>query len=78
MIPNQSGRPDDSGHAWLSSLENCVVLCAACHDRVHENGRYRQGAVAPPSYYRYSHGSNTAAHSAWVGQVERNARGIWR
>ena len=78
VIPNQSGQPGNLDHAWLASSVNCVVLCTDCHERVHENGRYRTGAVAPPSYYPYSHGRNGAAHRAWVRQLARYAGTVWR
>jgi hypothetical protein len=43
VIPNQSGNPADADHQALRTVENCVVICDACHERVHENGRYRTG-----------------------------------
>jgi 5-methylcytosine-specific restriction endonuclease McrA len=78
VIPNQSGNPRDPNHQWLSSAENCVVLCAQCHERVHEDARYRRGAVAPPSYYPHSHGLNQAAHHAWVTSLAHRAGSVWR
>jgi hypothetical protein len=77
VIPNQSGQPGNPKHAWLSSTENCVVLCAQCHERVHQDARYRAGGVAPPSYYPHSHGGNQAAHQAWSGGLEGRARLLW-
>jgi hypothetical protein len=78
VLPNQSGNPKNPDHAWLSSVDNCVVICTHCHERVHENGRYRNGAVAPPDYFRFSHGSNLAAHHAWVRQLNVRTSAVWR
>ncbi len=77
VIPNQSGDPTDARHAWLRSEENCVLLCDICHERVHGNGNYRNGAVAPPSYYLNSHGVDRAAHTAWVLDLNQRAQTIW-
>ncbi len=39
------------------SVENCVVICQACHYTAHEGGNYRFGTVAGrPSDYRYYRG----------------------
>lgn len=78
VVPNQSGVSGDPRHAWLTSADNCVILCAVCHDRVHENGRYRNGAVAPPSYFAHSHGRNRAAHRVWSKAMADRARTVWR
>jgi 5-methylcytosine-specific restriction endonuclease McrA len=77
VVPNQSGTPGHPDHAWLASPENCVVLCETCHERVHEDGRYRTGAVAPPDYFQYSHGKNQSAHTAWVKAMTGRLRAIW-
>jgi len=78
VIPNQSGDAKNPLHAWLASAENCVVLCTNCHDRVHENGKFRSGAVAPPSYYVYSHGKSAANHRTWAATLGGRAKGVWR
>jgi hypothetical protein len=49
VVPNHTENLRNPNHAWLSSVQNCVVLCVECHDRVHENGRYAKGVVAPPN-----------------------------
>jgi 5-methylcytosine-specific restriction endonuclease McrA len=77
VIPNQSGRANDPNHRWLAFADNCVVLCHTCHERVHENGRYRIGAVAPPDYFRYSHGRNVSAHMAWLNQMREKLKTVW-
>ena len=77
VIPNQSGNIMFQGHYWLKMPENCVILCEMCHDRVHENGNYRNGAVAPPEYYKFSHGTNIAAHRQWVKILNNKAKEIW-
>jgi hypothetical protein len=77
VVPNQSGNPRNPNHGWLSSVQNCVVLCAECHGRVHDNGRYAKGAIAPPSYYSYSHGKNSAAHRAWVEEMKIREKSVW-
>jgi len=78
VIPNQSGDPRNPNHAWLSSVQNCVVVCNDCHNRVHENGRWARGAVAPPHYFSHSHGNNSAAHKVWSQELELKANGIWK
>lgn len=77
VVPNQSGNPANPAHAWLSSVDNCVVLCYRCHERVHEDGDYRAGAVAPPEYYPHSHGDNCAAHAQWAMKLNALSRSIW-
>jgi 5-methylcytosine-specific restriction endonuclease McrA len=77
VIPNQSGDPNHPNHAWLATTINCVVLCYACHDRVHENGKYKSGAGAPPDYYEYSHASDRGAHGMWVRRLDMLAGQIW-
>jgi hypothetical protein len=69
VIPNQTGDPHDPADAFLRSAENCVILCQACHTRVHENGRTRTGAVAPAEYYPFSHGKLVAQHHVWVYRI---------
>ena len=77
VIPNQSGDPSNESHDWLRSAENCVIICDMCHDRVHENGKYQKGAVAPPSYYEHSHGKFADSHRSWVEKLEKDAESIW-
>ncbi|MFO1305434.1 MAG: HNH endonuclease signature motif containing protein [Burkholderiales bacterium] len=77
VIPNQSGDPRNPAHRWIATAENCVILCDMCHERVHADGRYRRGAVAPPSYYPHSHGSKASAHSAWAMVLDRRAKALW-
>lgn len=71
VIPDQSGDASRPAHSALSDVDNCVVLCTECHLHVHENGRFRYGAVAPASYFRYSHGNNNRLHQKWVEQMTR-------
>ncbi len=77
VIPNQSGDETKPDHKWLATEENCVVLCFMCHGRVHQDNRYRAGAVAPPSYYPYSHGDNRFLHQAWVNTLTTKSKSIW-
>jgi len=77
VVPNQSGKQGNISHSWLSTVENCVVLCSACHYRVHEDGRYRVGAVAPPSYFPISHGGREALHKTWVAELEQRICAVW-
>lgn len=37
-------------------VDNCVILCDQCHHRAHYDGRYRNGFVAPRSYFRHFYG----------------------
>jgi hypothetical protein len=78
VVPNQCGNPADPSHQWIKTLINCVLLCLDCHNRVHENGRTKLGAVAPPSYFPFSHGSASRHHQKWVKDLERKASAIWR
>ena len=77
VIANQSGDPRNPAHAWIRQLVNCVLVCEDCHSRVHENGKTRNGAMAPPGYFKYSHGSHGAAHRAWVQDLEQKQLTIW-
>jgi hypothetical protein len=70
VLPDQAGIPGATEDRFIASVENCVVLCSDCHYAVHDSGRYRNGPVAPPSYFRYSHGSDTGAHHAWAGRLD--------
>jgi hypothetical protein len=59
-------------------VENCVVLCEDCHYRVHQDGRYQNGAVAGPDYYPYSHGrKNSADHNAWAKSIDAKAKQLF-
>lgn len=40
-------------------VDNCVVLCGSCHYRVHNDGRFRSGIVAPRDYFPYMNASRT-------------------
>lgn len=71
VTPNQAGRPGNPRDQWLRERDNCVMVCDDCHKRVHENGRYRDGAMAPASYFPHSHGQDRAAHAAWAKQHDR-------
>lgn len=39
-----------------ATLDNCAMLCRDCHHRVHYDGRFRSGIVAPKSYFPYFNG----------------------
>jgi hypothetical protein len=73
VIPNQVGKAGDEQDAFLRELDNCVVLCADCHQAAHGYGNYRTGAVPPPDHYRFSHGKEQAQHSEWLQRV----RVVW-
>jgi hypothetical protein len=77
VIPNQSGSAANQDHEWLKLIDNCVILCELCHDRVHADGHYRKGAVAPPAYFKYSHGENKAEHVKWLFNMNAKARRFW-
>lgn len=40
----------------LNAVENCVMVCSMCHERVHNDGNYRSLIVAPKKYFRYFNG----------------------
>src|SRR5579863_6863731 len=52
VVPDQSGNPFDPADSWMNELDNCVSLCKFCHPWVHQDGRNRDGAVAPPNFFR--------------------------
>lgn len=76
VIPDQCGNPADPTHAWLRTTLNCALLCHNCHVRVHENGNWKNGAVAPPTYFRWSH-KKRQAHQVWAKDVASKAWSIW-
>ncbi|MFO0848217.1 MAG: hypothetical protein U0871_06640 [Gemmataceae bacterium] len=77
VVPNQSGQAGEPQHLWLKSTDNCVILCDQCHWRVHQDGHYRTGAVAPPTYFPHSHGTNSSAHWAWATRLAALAKQVW-
>lgn len=78
VVPNQSGDEGNTLHAWLRTEINCVTLCQDCHERVHQDGRFRDGAVAPAEYFPHSHGLNRASHTAWVQDLRSKAiQTVW-
>jgi 5-methylcytosine-specific restriction endonuclease McrA len=77
VVSNQCGNPSDQSHAWLRTLQNCVALCHECHMRVHQDGHTRDGAVAPPSYFKFSH-ETAAQHQAWVKDLGTRSQSIWQ
>ncbi len=77
VIPNQSGNPKNPDHAFLATADNCVVLCHVCHEAVHQGGKYRNGAVAPPDYFPHSHGHNRPEHQRWARLMAARARQVW-
>jgi hypothetical protein len=76
VVPNQCGNPADPTHQWLRTLVNCVLVCHQCHQRVHEDGDTKLGAVAPPKYFPYSH-KDPAAHRKWARQLRQLSSAIW-
>jgi 5-methylcytosine-specific restriction endonuclease McrA len=77
VVANQSGDPRNPEHGWIRQLVNCVLLCEDCHNRVHQDGKTRFGAMAPPDYFPYSHGADRAAHRAWVREILAKQRTVW-
>jgi HNH endonuclease len=72
VIPDQSGKDMiHSAESFLRTVDNCVILCSTCHYRVHENGKYRNGAVAPGEYFPYSHGQEKAMHQIWCSKINK-------
>jgi 5-methylcytosine-specific restriction endonuclease McrA len=69
VIPDQSGKSRPQHAAFLRTDENCVLICQECHDNAHEYGEFQHGIVANPSYFPFSHGADTAAHSAWCKTI---------
>ncbi len=69
VVPNQVGRPGESRDAWIREVDNCVILCESCHTRVHEDGRFRSGAVASPGDFPHSHGPEQSLHAGWAARM---------
>lgn len=69
VVPNQLGRPGNPDDSWMRGDDNCVLLCDTCHNRIHENGRFRSGAVASPDDFPYSHGRQKAEHQIWASRM---------
>ncbi len=69
VLPNQVGSTKNANDQWIRSVDNCVIICDQCHERVHEDGRYRTGATALPEYFPYSHGRQTLEHQSWVSRI---------
>ena len=68
-MPNQVGRVGNSKDAWIKEIDNCVIVCESCHNRVHENDRFRMGATAVPDYFLYLHGNEQNKHKASVARL---------
>ncbi len=73
VVPDQASRGKHID-AFLGTVDNCVYLCVMCHGVVHDGGRMRYGAMAPPSYYRHSHKDGRDAHNEWLGRLDRLIR----
>lgn len=71
ILPNQAGNSDNKDHDWIRSADNCVILCNPCHDRVHGNGHFKNGPVAPPEYFPFSHGRQKFLHHSWANKMSR-------
>ena len=74
VVPKQAGGNQSSGDPWMKSKDNAVYLCNECHHRVHEDGKYRDGIVAGPETFPYSHGDPNdptakSSHEAWSKEV---------
>lgn len=74
VVPNQSGEQSQSQDPWMSTSANGVYLCGDCHKYVHQHGNYRNGAVAGPETFKYSHGSpddpaSAAEHGKWCQTI---------
>lgn len=75
IIPAQCGDPADPSHWVMSTIDNCVAICENCHWVVHESARWRNGHVAPPSYFRFSHGRRARGREGdrmnWLLTIEK-------
>ena len=69
VVPNQLGRPGRTADAWMRSVDNCVMPCDACHKRVHQNERFRFGAVASPDDFPYTHGRRRIDRDQWLQRI---------
>ena len=80
VIPDQAGGDKNNpDHAFLRTTLNGVALCHQCHVEVHEDGKYKHGAL-PYSFkwYQYSHGKKRRIlHLAWIEKLEKLAPLVW-
>ncbi len=70
VAPKQSGDEGNSNHDWIGTEINCVVLCEQCHKVAHEDGKWKKGTVAPPTYFPYSHGGDKSKHETWATELQ--------
>lgn len=76
VIPQQSGVADDPGHAWMATLENCVLICYDEHLAAH-GGDFGSGPVAPPAWFIHSHGEDKVRHAEWARSLNLKAESVW-
>lgn len=82
VVPDQAGDaatlPQETCD-FLSSVDNAVVLCDACHrGYAHPDGRTKYGEVPMFGHYRFSHGRRRGgAHAQWLGVVRQHAAVVW-
>lgn len=51
---------------FLETVDNCVMVCQACHLYEAHGGHTAFGALAPPEKFEFSHGSSQTFHQLWV------------
>jgi hypothetical protein len=73
VVPNHLGDPNDPKDAVLRSTDNCVILCAGCHEEAHAGGDDYAGVVLDPREFDYSHGKESGKHNLWA----QNMVAIW-
>lgn len=74
--PGGAGAP---ANGWLSSADNCVILCPACDARVQRGESLCSDSLDTlPGDFVHSHGSDRRRHNAWAVQLVQRARLLWQ
>jgi hypothetical protein len=77
VIPQQSGVESNPSHAWMETVENCVIICYDEHLHAAHGGNFESGPVAPPEEFPYSHGNDKVRHAEWVRSLKLKADSVW-
>ena len=78
VAPKQSGDPHNPDHSWIKESDNCVIVCVQCHERAHQDAKFKKGAFAPPSVFEYSHASDAAAHKSWATNMDKKIEDLFK
>jgi hypothetical protein len=79
VVPIRHGCLNESSpyYGLMGTSENCVLLCHACHHAHGHGGDYRNGKLALPEDFKYSHGDDFQAHKKWaIWLKEEKSKGL--